>query len=184
MPPHHSSHEEVFERFQKEIRVIKLKGTQGLWFAVSLFLIGTTIIASSFSVYYYLLYSDAKEQYEQTLSSLRSSTYEVNIMVEFANGTRIWHNNTVIPIGWSLFNATLKITNGNLKYILFYGAPAMTSILGTDAQGSRSWIWWSWNFTEGDWQLGEVGASAFILKDGSTFAWYLADTSTWPPTKP
>ena len=99
-----------------------MKETQGLWFAVSLFLIGTTIIASSFSVYYYLLYSDAKEQYEQTLSSLRSSTYEVNIMVEFANGTRIWHNNTVIPIGWSLFNATLKITNGNLKYIYYFMA--------------------------------------------------------------
>jgi hypothetical protein len=161
-----------------------LKGTQSRWFAVSLFLICTTIIASSFSVYYYLLYNDAREQYEQTLSSLRSSTYEVDIMVKFNNGTRVWHNNTIIPIGWSLFNATVRITNGNLNYSLFLGAPFITSILGADAAGSQSWIWWSWNSTERDWQLGEVGASAFILKDGSTVAWYLADTSTWPPAKP
>ena len=162
------------------MRRSKLKGTQGLWFAVSLFLICTTIIASSFSVYYYLLYNDAKEQYERTLSSLRSSTYEVDIMVNFGNGTRVWHNNTIIPIGWSLFNATVRITNGNLKYTLFLGAPFITSILGNDAHGSWSWMWWSWNSTEGDWQSGAVGANAFILKNGDIVAWYLEDTSQWP----
>ena len=164
-----------------------MRGIQSPWFAVSLFLIGTTIIASSFSVYYYVMYNGAIEQYQQALSSLRSSTYKVDIMIKFANGTQIWRNSTIIPIGWSLFNATMRATNGDMNYTFYSFAPTtpyVITIFGVRAQGVHSWFWWAWNATERDWQLGEVGANAYILKDGDVVAWYLADTSTWPPTKP
>jgi hypothetical protein len=154
------------------------------WFALSLFLVATTVIASSTTVYYYTQYSYANNRYQETLSKLRSSTYTVNISIKFNSTTWIWYNNTIVPIGWSLFNATQMVTEGNMNYSIFYGAPFVTSILGVKSQGLYSWLWWSWNSTKGEWQMGEVGSSDFVLKEGSTVVWFLVDTATWPPTGP
>jgi len=164
--------------------LIDLDRARNPWFVLSLFLIATTIIASSTTVYYYVQYRYVSGQYQDTLSKLRSSTYTVNIAIKFDNTTMIWYNDTIIPIGWSLFNATHLITKGNLTYSIFYGAPFITSIFGVKSHGYYAWLWWFWNSTRDGWQLGEVGASDYILKDGSTVIWSLIDTATWPPSGP
>ena len=157
---------------------------QNRWFAISLFLIATTILASSVAIFYYTQYGYANNMYQETLSELRSSTYTINMAIKFCNGTQIWHNNTIIPIGWSLFNSTQKVTDGNLNYTIFYGSPFITSILGVKAEGTHAWLWWAWNSTTGSWQLGEVGSAQYVLKDKSIVIWYLEDTLTWPPPGP
>ena len=154
------------------------------WFAMSLFLIATTVIASTTTVYFYTQYNYAANQYQETLAKLRSSTHTVNIVIKFDNKTEVWYNSTIVPIGWSLFNATEAVTKGNMTYQIFYGSPFVDSMLGVKSRGFYAWLWWVWNSTKGDWQLGEVGSSQYILQENDTVIWSLVDTGTWPPNGP
>jgi hypothetical protein len=85
----------------------------------------------------------AEQRYKDTLSSLNDISYKVNILIKYSNGTKTWHNQTIIPIGWSLFNATLKVTGGKVEGSWSSFGVFVTSINGVSGTGpkARARIW-------------------------------------------
>ncbi len=147
---------------------------------MSMILLAVVVLSSAVTLYYYQGYVTLAKEYSDTVTRLKDISYNVNILIKYGNGTKAWHNRTFVPIGWALFNATLKVTNGMVDYTTLFGSPFITAINGVKGGGSRFWMWYVWNSTSATWQLGEVGADQHILRDGETVAWYLVDTSTYP----
>ncbi|MGQ9515042.1 MAG: DUF4430 domain-containing protein [Thermoproteota archaeon] len=155
------------------------KQIKGPWFITSLFLIVMLVISASFALYYYSAYKSLEQSYTRILSELEELTYSTNLLVEFSNGTKIWYNGTLVPIGSSLFNLTTR-TVGDLEYQTMYGSVFITSIMGERNSGNFFWLWYLWNSSTNDWVLGMVGSDQYILHDGDTLAWYFADISSYP----
>jgi len=149
------------------------------WFLLSLCLIALLIPSLSLNIYYYEAYTSSEQRYARLLSE-RRKIISVDLLIEFSNGTRIWHNDTLVPIGWTLFNLTIVTTGGRVEYQTAYGSAFITGIGGVSGSGPFFWLWYSWNFTSGDWEPGMSGADQYVLLDGDTLAWYLADTSKYP----
>jgi hypothetical protein len=171
--------------------VITLGSNEGkkrnIWFITSLLLIIIVIVNAGLTIYYYQGYTTLEKQNNELITTLNEASqklsdvsYIVDILVKYKNGTKIWYNQTLIPIGWSFFNATIKITNGNVGYDMFFGSPFITEIHGDKASGVYAWLWFKWDKTSSAWKSGETGADGYMLKDKDILAWYLADTSTWP----
>jgi hypothetical protein len=139
-----------------------------------------------------LILAGVLAKYSQDLSYCRDQLSEtakcmkyvlkVNLLIDYGNGTRRWHNGTLVPLGSSLLNATMQVASVN--YTLgTYGA-FVNSINGINNDKSRSMYWMYWVFREGKWVLGEVSADNFRLKDGDIVAWFYENCSKWPPEPP
>ncbi len=116
--------------------------------------------------------TNSKENKEETVS--------INIGLKY-EGNLVWYNDTEVPAGSSLLEATAKIADVEYKRYP-YGA-FIESINGIKNRGSMYWIWWMWNDKSG-WTLGPVGADRYVVGDGETYIWYYEDTSKYPPAKP
>jgi hypothetical protein len=137
------------------------------------------VISTSLALYYYSAYKDLEQNYARLLSDLEKVTCSTNLLVKFGNGTKVWYNGTLVPIGSSLFNLTLRAV-GKVEYQTMYGSVIITSIMGERNSGNFFWLWYLWNSSSNDWVLGMVGAEQYILHEGDTLAWYFADTSNYP----
>jgi len=155
------------------------KKSSNPWFISTLALIAMLVMSVSVAFYYYSAYNNLEQNYNRLLSDLREVTNSVNLLVEFNNGTKVWYNGTLVPIGWSLFNLTLRAI-GEVEYQTIYGSVLITEIMGKRSSGSFFWLWYSWNSSSKDWDLGMVGADQYVLHEGDTLAWYLVDTSDFP----
>ena len=153
-----------------------MKG-RNIWFFVSICLLVVTAINASLTIYYYGKYANAEKLYNDIAVKLKDVSYNVNILIKYENGTKVWYNQTTIPIGWSLFNVTLKITNGNVIYSTAYGSPYITAINGMKSSGSYAWIWYTWNSSSAKWTVGVTGSNDYVLRDKDVAAWYLTNIS-------
>ncbi|MDQ1278769.1 MAG: hypothetical protein QG670_29 [Thermoproteota archaeon] len=151
------------------------KKDKNVWFLVSICLIIVTVISASLTMYYYTAYTDQQKQLRGITLKLNEVSYSVNILIKYQNGTKLWYNNTLIPIGWSLFNTTLKITNGKVE-----GSSFITSINSIGSNYPYAWIWYLWDSSSSTWKVGDKGADAYILRDKDVAAWYLVDISNYP----
>jgi hypothetical protein len=131
-----------------------------------------------FTVYYYGENQRYQQLYQKTLGDLKAVSIQVNILINYGNGTKEWHNNTRVPIGYSVFNVTRMIAEVNYK--LEEWGVFVTAINGVGGTGSY-WNWWYWNATSSMWQYGPIGCGAFILHEGDLVGWiYTSDSSRSP----
>ena len=144
---------------------------RNIWFTLSLILSSALILTTTLTVYFYTSYREAEKRYANTLSTLSAVTYPVKILIKYDNGTKIWYNQTLIPIGWSLLQATNKTTEGKVVGEKFSFGMFVTSINGVPGKGPVYWIAYSWNGSK--WDLLNIGSDQFILKQGEIVAWYL-----------
>lgn len=121
-----------------------------------------------------------REEMEMLGESIEPITLRVSLLVKYDNGTKVWFNNTLVPVGWSLFNLTLHATKGNVEYQASYFGLFVTSINNVKQYGSNYWLWYRWDPESQDWTLGETGADSYMLRRNDVLAWYLADTSKYP----
>jgi len=164
-----------------EVGIKNAPGRRGrTWFLLSLCLIALLILSTSLNLYYYSAYTSSEQRYARLFSEMRDITHTVNLLIEFSNGTRIWYNDTLVPIGWTLFNLTLKTTGGRIEYQAAYGSVFITSINGIKGSGAFFWLWYSWDSTSKDWVSGMSGSDQYVLREGDILAWYLVDTSNYP----
>lgn len=124
------------------------------------------------------------EEVENLARSVEPITLKVSLLVKYDNGTKRWFNNTLVPIGWTLFNLTLYALGGNVDYQSYPFGVFITGISGVKQHGNHYWFWYRWDPETRDWVIGETGADSYVLKRDDVLAWYLADTSSWPPSKP
>ncbi|MDH5810645.1 MAG: DUF4430 domain-containing protein [Candidatus Methanomethylicaceae archaeon] len=130
--------------------------------------VGATVATSN----YYMLSQRQQTTIENLQSIVSNVAIKVNLAVSYGNGTVTWYNDTYLPIGWTLFNATAKLCN-----VRFTVYPSMgiwiNSINGVseDPAANKYWIWYTW--TSNGWSMGPVGADQYMLKNGETIKWEL-----------
>lgn len=155
--------------------------SRSIWFTSSLVLASALVLTSALTVYYNAQYVAAEKRYTDTLSSLNDVSYKVNIMINYGNGTKTWYNQTIIPVGWSLFNATSKATGGGVEGTWYSFGVFVTSINGVGGTESLYWLWFTWDDVENKWVSGQTGADSYIMSHDETAAWLLTDDWTATP---
>ena len=156
-----------------------------IWFTVSLGLVIALVLTGFTASYYYLQFSSVQTSYRDTLASLEKVSYNVNILINYGNGTHQWLNNTRIPIGWNAYNATLSVARLDASYTSQYMAHFINAINGVgllkDDQ-HKDWFWflWLWDESAKEWKLSDVGADGLVLRNGHIVAWVYENSSNFP----
>ncbi len=156
---------------------------------ITLLLVISLIVVGTVASYIFYQYSILEARYALLLKEVEGLTYRVNILIDYGNGTRVWYNSTLVPIGWSLYNATLKIAKVKATYFPQYDAYFVDSINGVGENKppeKASWYWmiWLWDKENLAWKLSEVSSDKYLLKKDDIVAWVFQDTSIWPPKPP
>jgi len=139
------------------------------WMWVSAGLLCGLIVTAYFAAYYYGEYTRYETLYKATFRDLEALTMQVNILIDYGNGTSKWYNNTRVPLGFSLLNTTLKVAKVNYSTGM-YGA-FVTAINGVGGEPSKFWLWYYWNSTVSKWEFGPVACNACILHHRDVVAW-------------
>jgi hypothetical protein len=154
-------------------------------------LVGTIAVVNTSLPIYEQASGELSHLWSQYLSlkPARSSLYSADILVDFGNGTRHWYNNTQVQPGWSLFTATVVLTNGDLQAPLYYVTGSgwehfVSEIEGVANSNSNNEYWWVWTYDRtGGWTTASVGADLLPVYNGSVFAWTYCGTSpSYSPT--
>lgn len=129
----------------------------------------------------------------------QQATVSINIGINYGTGPVEWHNNTMVPSGENLLNATMMVATVEILDYPGWGA-FVTGINGISQNPSANlyWTFWVYNPQSGQYELPPVGASAYVLTSDQTVQWYYSsgalgpntsvslnahlDTSTDPPT--
>jgi len=139
------------------------------WIWVSVGLLCGLIAASTIAAYYYGEYTKYQNFYTEVSQDLEALTMQVSILVDYGNGSREWHNNTRVPIGISLLNATLMVARVN--YTLGEWGAFVNAINNVGGEPSRYWIWYYWSQSASRWEMGPVASDAYILHHGNMLSW-------------
>ncbi len=166
-------------------------GSDRFWKILSLYLTGMLVVMGSANLFFYSELSVSEEKYRNIIDSLDALSYSIDLMINYGNGTRMWHNFSRIPIGFSLYNATMLITKGNMEATYY---PQLQSHLvnvingvGKDEDLDRiSWSWIIWHYNEklSKWVTYEVAADMVYPRNGDKIAWCYQDTSNYPNFDP
>jgi len=152
------------------------------WLAISLALAVATVLLGFTASYYYLQFTSTEKVYRATLESLDKISYQVNLLINYGNGTVNWNNNTRVPIGWNLYNLTTTVAVVDAKYYPQFQSHFINAInrvgLNKD-EAHKSWFWtlWIWDSDARSWKTAPVGADQITLSQKGLYAWYYQDTS-------
>jgi len=134
-----------------------------------------------------------------TTMAAQQATVAVNIGINYGTGPVEWHNNTIVPSGENLLNATMRVATVEFKTFSGLGA-FVTAINGRSQNPAANlyWTFWVYNPQTQQYELAPVGASNYLLTSNQTVQWYYSggtfgpntsislnarlDTSTSPPT--
>ncbi|MGQ9538046.1 MAG: PKD domain-containing protein [Candidatus Bathycorpusculaceae bacterium] len=108
----------------------------------------------------------------------------VDVLLDYGNGTQYWSSCVLSKPGNStVYNATqLVATTLNITW---YGSDVFVDAINNVWNSyPYYWMWWYWNFTASQWELGPVACNMYALEDLDIIAWYYEDISTWPPELP
>jgi len=144
------------------------------WTLIAFVALIWSVSSSLLAVYYFYQYTQVNERMKSDLAA-------VDIGLDYGNNTRVWFNNTQVLRGMTLFDATRRVANVSYSAGLAYGV-VVESINSVNNSFPSFWIWWK--RTDSSWTMGEIGADAYLLKQGETFLWYFEEASSWPPPKP
>jgi len=139
------------------------------WMWISTALLCALLASFYLSLYYYTESAKYQDLYRDALKELAEHTIFVNILIDYGNGTKAWYNNTRVPTGANLFNATKMIAK--IEYQRYDWGILITAINGVTGDQSHGWLWNIWDSTKAQWEFGPVGADAFTLKERDTVSW-------------
>ncbi|HLC21003.1 MAG TPA: hypothetical protein VJM10_02690 [Candidatus Methylomirabilis sp.] len=156
-----------------------------LWKSLALALVAAVIASSGLTAYFYQR-SVFLESENQTLGgTLEQVSDRVDLLVDYGNGTKEWNNGTRIPLGSSVFNATVVATGSGVEYSVHPQLGVfITGIRGVKSDSATWWSLWRWDRAAGGWMLSEVGAAELLLHDGEAAAWKLVNVNVFPPPPP
>jgi len=162
--------------------------------ALLVWAISSTIVAG----YYFAQYNIYQNEYENlasefnTLSNtlvglsdvMESISLRVNILVSYGNGTKIWYNNTALPIASTAFTAILAVAD--IRYTDYGGdlGILVTSINSVANNSTHGWLYWYWDAEDSEWILPEYSCAKYILHRGDIIAFAYESYMTWPPPQP
>jgi len=166
------------------------RGKEGMnvWLPVALVLLVTTVIGAGSALYFYQSSGTYEELYRGLVEKLEGMMYHVDYLVNDGE-SRVWHNDTLVPVGWTLFNLTLKMADADVDYTFgeygaFVNAIEGVGLKKDKAHESYLWLWWRFDPEKRSWVMGESSSDFYHLKDGDTVAWSYSDTSKYPDVPP
>ncbi len=130
------------------------------------------IIASFTTGYYWIQYNDIRDR-------ISGSLIDMNLGIDYGNGSRIWHNETKTFSGQTLFDVTTQEADITYRSSL-YGAEVL-SIDGVVKNENYGWTYWIWNGTISSWSIVWESASNYLVANGETFMWYYQTGFNPPP---
>lgn len=156
---------------------------RGTWFLAALLLVWA-VASTTVSSYYYMEYTKYQRLSQDLKQKLGEVSISVNVAIDYGNGTRVWFNGTALPIGATVFNATAKVADPQPDPQ--YGESFIIAIndVKQSVNENKYWIWWVWDEAQHKWTPGPVANNTYVLSDGQNVAWYLENTSSWPPPSP
>jgi len=142
----------------------------------ALALIVWALVASSIAGYYYYQYN--------ILFGKTRKIIDIDIGVNYGNGTVKWFNDTKAKTIDTLFEVTIRVATVNYTGYMGTGVfvTAINGVANPHLSSKHYWIWWT-RTTEG-WTTGPVGCDQYFVNNNETYYWYYEDTSTWPPLSP
>lgn len=139
------------------------------WIWVSAGLLCGLIAASTIAAYYYGEYTKYQNLYKDTLRDLEALTMQVSILIDYGNGSREWRNNTRVPLGISLLNATRMVAEVN--YTVGHWGAFVNTINNVGGDPGRYWLWYYWSSSTSKWEIGPVASDAYVLHHGDILSW-------------
>jgi hypothetical protein len=136
---------------------------------ITALLVCITIGSISMMVYYYNRYQVLSSNYNNLLSDLNEVSIFVDIKIDYGNGNYEWQNETLLPIGSTLFEATIKIAD--VEYTSGEFGIFIESINGVKGGDQKFWMWNYYDEEKGEWALGPVASDQWMINDGDTLSW-------------
>lgn len=151
-------------------------------FAILILLVWA-IVATGYAAYYYWAYEEFSRRIAEELKKIAITA---DIAIDYGNKTRVWYNDTLLPLGISLFNATLFVAKVDYEYYPEIDAVFIEAIndVRQDPVALMYWTWYYWDVKEGKWELGPVASNKYILRHGEKVIWYYAKFIEWTPKPP
>jgi len=116
-------------------------------------------------------YKTERQNLTNLLQQYESCIMRVNICIDYGNGTIRWYNQTIVPLGCNLLQATRMVAQVNSTYWPAYQASFVDSINGVWNKGAYYWMWYYWDDELKAWKYGDCGADLYILSNGETVRW-------------
>lgn len=106
-------------------------------------------------------------------SGLAPLTYEVNVLVDFGNGTSVWYNDTATLPGWDGYIVTVVVLRGDVQGQWYpqYGEHYVTGLAGVNQTSTTAWF--VWEYSGGRWIQATTGVDQIAMHNGTTIAWTL-----------
>ncbi len=146
-----------------------------VWRIVTLVLLTSLLVAGYGVVYFYDEANSFRSQNDYLRGKLSAVSETVSIAVSFGNGTLLWMNDTVVPMGSSVFNATYVATSGRLVADAYTLGPVtgvfVTGILGVNSTSTAYWLWYYYSPSDQTWVEAPVGADAYMAAQGGLYLW-------------
>ncbi len=108
-----------------------------------------------------------------------ASCIRVSTLINYGNGSIVWHNVSDVLSTWNFYELTIHIANVEATSYSF--GHLVISIDGVRSYGSKSWGLWILCSTKSAWFYSPVGADSLKLTDRSILAWALQPDASQPP---
>ncbi len=126
----------------------------------------------------------------QSSQGTPTNNLQVNLAINYGNGTAVWYNGTSVPIDSNFFNVTTLVTNNNTGAIFFasFGSHFVYSINGVGCPASNPFCDVAWSFWTLDgicWDPAQVGVDQVSISQATTAGWTLTTVNEFgqvPPT--
>jgi len=137
---------------------------------VAMGLVVWSLVATLTAAYYYSMYVETR----RTFDELKSLAIDVNLLLDYGNGTQKWQNQTVIA-GSTVFEILLTVTRNvdykSSAYGVFVSAiDNVQNVVETPTSG-RAWLWYWWSATSSKWTDLMKASDAYILKPNDSVTW-------------
>ena len=166
------------------------RGKKGMniWLPVALVLLVTTVIGAGSALYFYRSSATYEELYRGLVEKVEGMMYQVDYLVNDGE-SRVWHNDTLVPVGWTLLNLTVKMADGDVDYTLgefgaFVNAIEGVGLIKDKEHQSHFWLWWRFDPAKRSWVMGEASSDSYQLRNGDVLAWSYSDASKYPDILP
>lgn len=122
---------------------------------------------------------------EDISTVLEGISLKVNILLSYGNGTKVWYNNTVLPLGSIAFTTIYSVAD-DINYTDYGGELGIlvTSINGVTNNLTHGWFYWYWDSGNSEWALPNYSCAKHILHREDTIAFTYASYIEWPPPTP
>jgi len=145
-----------------------------LWAIVSVVFLVWAVAATSMAASYFQTTQNQQKIIDSMQDLIDEVTIKASIAIDYGNGTTVWHNDTVFPVGTNLFNATKKIANLTFDTTFDIYVTGINGVM-QNATSGQFWVYEIWN--NGTWEIDwSTTVTTFVVGNHQLIRWSL---HTW-----